>query len=323
MVVPLSAGATGLELGKRVPNFILSSLDGKTVALSDFRRKHVMFLYWRPGQKRSLDALRDFKVLYEKFQSKGVEAVSFVPDSDLDKVNEIVNALEINFPVIRDISRKVFGDYGIRVYPTTLLIDGQRNLAFELPGHAVTFRKVLQLHLRRLLGELDEAGLRDSLGEIKGVKDSDTLSAERKYNLALQMTEAQLFDQAVEAAKGSLESKPDIVKTHILLGFLYLEQKEPELAAREFQRALELEPNSHDAETGLGGAMILQGDIDGAIEILNKATIANPYPQMTYFNLGLAYEQKGDKEMAITMFKKSLEKLIHKKILPSSLSRCK
>jgi tetratricopeptide (TPR) repeat protein len=85
---------------------------------------------------------------------------------------------------------------------------------------------------------------------------------------------------------------------------------------------VELDPNSHDAKTGMGGALILKGDIDKALEALNSAAVANPYPQMTYYELGKAYELKGDKVKSSEMYKKAIEKLIDKKILPSSISKC-
>ena len=43
---------------------------------------------------------------------------------------------------------------------------------------------------------------------------------------------------------------------------------------------------------------------------------------MTYYELGKAYELKGDKDKAIEMYKKAIEKIINKKILPLSVSKC-
>ncbi|MHA2055737.1 MAG: tetratricopeptide repeat protein, partial [Candidatus Hodarchaeales archaeon] len=74
---------------------------------------------------------------------------------------------------------------------------------------------------------------------------------------------------------------------------------------------------------GLGGALILKGDIDRALEILTDATVANPYPQRTYYELGRAYELKGEQDKALEMYKKAIEKIINNKILPSSIFKCK
>ncbi|HDH51188.1 MAG TPA: tetratricopeptide repeat protein [Nitrospirae bacterium] len=155
----------------------------------------------------------------------------------------------------------------------------------------------------------------------KEKKDKSALEAERRYNLALKFTESGLNDQAIDALNKSIEAKSDIAKSYILLGFLLLEDKEADAALDAFNKAIKLEPGSHDAKTGIGGALILKGDLDGAIEILNDAAKANPYPQKTYYELGMAYELKGEKDSAIKMYKKALDKIVKKKILPSSMSK--
>jgi hypothetical protein len=42
---------------------------------------------------------------------------------------------------------------------------------------------------------------------------------------------------------------------------------------------------------------------------------------MTYYELGRAYELKDEKNKALEMYKKALEKIIDKAILPSFISR--
>jgi tetratricopeptide (TPR) repeat protein len=86
---------------------------------------------------------------------------------------------------------------------------------------------------------------------------------------------------------------------------------------------LELDPGSDDAKTGLGAVLIMQGRLDSAIELLNIAVTENPYPEMTYYELGRAYEYKGERDRAIAMYKKATEKFIKNEILPSSISKCK
>src|SRR4030065_996285 len=181
---------------------------------------------------------------------------------------------------------------------------------------------MLEGNLQFILGEIDEAKLKNMLSPHREEQDKSLLEAERRYNLALKFTEDKLFDQDIETAKKSIEAKPDIAKSHILLGFLLLETKEADKAVEEFNKALEIDPNSHDAKTGLGGALILKGDIEKAVKDFTAASVANPYPQMTYFELGKAYELKGEKDKAIEMYKKAMEKIIKKKVLPSSISKC-
>jgi tetratricopeptide (TPR) repeat protein len=93
-------------------------------------------------------------------------------------------------------------------------------------------------------------------------------------------------------------------------------------AIEEFSTALQIAPDSHDAMTGLGATLISKGEIDSAIEILTEASLSNPYPQMTFYELGKAYELIGEEDKSIEMFKKVIDKIVNKSIIPSSISRC-
>jgi tetratricopeptide (TPR) repeat protein len=99
--------------------------------------------------------------------------------------------------------------------------------------------------------------------------------------------------------------------------------KEADKAEEEFTRALEIAPGSRDAQTGLGGVLIMRGELDRAIEVLTDAAEINPNPQMVHYELGRAYELKGEKDRAIGMYKKALSKTLKKHILPSAVFKCK
>ncbi len=317
------AHAISIPVGGMAPDFTLNSIEGKTVSLSKYKGTIVVLIYWETGQIRSLLALEDGQDIFKRFKKKDVQVISLIAEiENQEEIRKILKDYEIDFPALLDSDRQVYGDYGIRVYPSTVIIDKGGKLVYDIPGHAPTYKNTLEGYLRYMLGEIDKKKLKDIIYPHKEVRDKLTLKAERRYNLALKFTDARLINQAIEAVKKSIEAKPDIAKSHILLGFLFLEEKEADKALEEFNKAIELDPRSHDAKTGLGGALILKGDINRAIEILTAVLVANPYPQMTYYELGRAYELKGEKDKSIKMYKKALEKIIKKRILPSLISKC-
>ncbi len=310
------AHAVSINTGEDAPEFILSSVDEQIISLEDFRGKIVVFIYWRPDQKRSHLALQDGKYISGTFGDKGVQVLGLITKHDkMEEVRKIIKDNEIKFPVLMDSYRDVYSDYGIRVYPTTIIIDKSGKVAYSLPGHALTYKITLEAQLKYLLGEIDKEQLKDMISPRKKKIDESALKAERMYNLALKFAESGLFDNAIEAVQKSTEAGPDIAKSYILFGALLLKQKEVDRAIENFSKALELEPSSHNAKTGLGSALILKGDIDGAIKILEEAAIANPYPAKTYFELGKAYELKGDKDKPLELYKKALEKTFKNSVL--------
>lgn len=318
------ADAVSISMGGTAPDFTLGSVEGKSVSLSEYKDKIVVLVYWKPGHKRSLLALEDANDIHGKYQRKGVEVIGLTAEAD--KKDEIIKLLEdkkISFPVLIDSDRNVYGDYGVRVYPSTVVINRDGKLVYDIPGHAVTYKVILEGYIRYLLKEVDEEELKNIISPGKEVKDKSLLEAERRYNLALKFADSNLVDQAIDAAERSLEARPDFMKSHLLLGFLFIEIKEADKAVDEFNKALELNPGSKDAQTGLGSAYNLKGDADKAIEFLTPAIRANPYPQKAYYQLGRAYELKDDKDSAVEMYRKALEKILKKHVLPSSISRCR
>lgn len=318
-----ASNAINISHGQPAPGFSLSSIDGNRISLSEYKGKIVIFIYWRTDHERSLDALKDGAVVLKKFKGKDVQIISAVAESEkIDDVKEILMTNGIEYPVFVDSNRQIYSSYGIRVYPTTVIIDKNGTLAHDIPSHPLTYKRKLEGYVKNLLGEIDENELKEVLSSRKDSKDKASLEALRLYNLALKFTKSGMLDMAIDTAGKSVAAKPDMTKSHILLGFLYLETKEADKALEAFNRAIELDPHSHDALTGKGGALVLKDDTDAAIEILNSAAVANPYPQMTYYELGKAYEAKGDKDKSIEMYKKAIEKIIKKNILPSSVSKC-
>jgi peroxiredoxin len=311
------------EFEGNAPDFTLSSLEDKVVSLSDFKGSIVVLLYWRADQERSLQAVQDLQGLYGKYKDKGLRVIGIIADAAQKKsVIQILRDNAVDFPVLLDSEREVYGAYGVRVYPSTIIIDREGKVAHGIPGHSLTYKVKMGGRLRYMLGEISEHELAEIMSPKKEVKDEALLKAQRRYNLALKFTGTRMYDQAVMMVKQAAMAKPDFIESYILLGFLSLELDETAEAYDAFKRALEIDPGSKDALTGLGSTLILKNDLDGAIDMLTDAVSLNPYPERAYYELGRAYELKGEALKSAEMYKKSLEKVIHKHILPSSMSRC-
>jgi tetratricopeptide (TPR) repeat protein len=57
----------------------------------------------------------------------------------------------------------------------------------------------------------------------------------------------------------------------------------------------------------LGNALLRQGDLDGALDCLQKAAAANPSQLETWFNLGNGFLQKGDLDQAISSYRRAVQ----------------
>jgi tetratricopeptide (TPR) repeat protein len=310
--------------GVTAPDFSLNTIDGKSLSLSDFKDKLIILIYWRPDQDRSLLAIKEGQDIFTRYRDKQVQVLGLIADDvNIDAVHKILNDNKIEYPVFIDSGRQVYGTYGIRVYPMTIIIGKTGKLVYDLPGHSLNYKNALEGHVRHILGEIDDKELQAMVSPHNIHIDQSLLKAHRKYNLALKFVELRFFDQAIGIVEESLEAEKDYAPSHVLLGYLYLHENDSEKAFDEFNIAIKLDSGLHDAKTGLGATLVLQGKPDLAIQLLNKAVAGNPNPEITYYELGKANELKGDMNRALEMYKRSVDKLMENKILPSSVSECK
>ncbi|MDJ0958015.1 MAG: adenylate/guanylate cyclase domain-containing protein [Arenicellales bacterium] len=110
---------------------------------------------------------------------------------------------------------------------------------------------------------------------------------------------------------------------HRLLGWTYLKWNEYDLAAHEFNRALELNPNDAESFDALGAVMLYTGEIKAAIEAQETAFRFSPnQPPRSFVHLGLAYYLAGRYDDTIRTMEQSLGKnpdlVVHHVILAAA-----
>lgn len=78
--------------------------------------------------------MRDWYERYEKqgFTVVGVHSPEFFWEKSLDKVKAAADKLRVRYPIVQDNDFNIWKRYGIRAWPTTLLIDKRGVLRY---GH--------------------------------------------------------------------------------------------------------------------------------------------------------------------------------------------
>ncbi len=150
-----------------------------------------------------------------------------------------------------------------------------------------------------------------------------------------------LYDDAIKLCNEQLEKFPDCAGLYLARGHAYYQKNETALAAADFEKAVELDPNDPEAhhccgvvhfKDGLvdqaiqdytnaielssgfcdayfnrGNALAYAGRFDEAISDYDAAIEINPRHVQAYCNRGLAWLQKRDFEKAIDDFQRALE----------------
>jgi tetratricopeptide (TPR) repeat protein len=114
--------------------------------------------------------------------------------------------------------------------------------------------------------------------------------------------------KAKGAALKAIEIDPLLAEAHISLGQLKI-NTEWDFAGglREFERALELNPEDEEANEYYGINLSFMDRHEEGIAHLKRALQLNPFSPIANMYLGLAYKQAGQADMAIEQFKNTIE----------------
>lgn len=129
------------------PDFTLPSLDGSSVTLSDTRGKYVILNFWATWCGPCRVEMPEFNRYYLNNFHK-VELFAINCSEPPSKVKAFIDQNKYRFPVLLDTKAEVQKLYGVRAYPTTLIIDPEGNILSRRVGSisrpAEYFNKFIQ-----------------------------------------------------------------------------------------------------------------------------------------------------------------------------------
>jgi tetratricopeptide (TPR) repeat protein len=129
------------------------------------------------------------------------------------------------------------------------------------------------------------------------------------FSLGNIYLKAGKLDQALKEYDVALERNPNLPRAHLNKGNVFLRKKEYDKAEEEFHSELEINPNEDKAYNNLSAVYRLQGFYDQAIETAQKAVNLKTYYPEAYMNLALAYKEKRDFEKAKEVLKTGLKNI--------------
>lgn len=83
-------------------------------------------------------------------------------------------------------------------------------------------------------------------------------------------------DEAIACLRAAIKTDPSLDEPHYHLGVAFRLQNQPALAREEFQRALDLNPNSYKAAGNLGALAAQEGKFEKAVRYLRRGLAINP-----------------------------------------------
>lgn len=177
-----------------------------------------------------------------------------------------------------------------------LLPDEQRREAWAWLGAHAMASLSIQL---KVAGEAREAGDLVTAGEALNralVLEPGNLRA--RVEQIRVARDALDYPRAEELALAFIRDHPRYAETHVQLGRIYQLQHRPEDARRQYETALERQPEHPTALRRFAEIKMREGDLEGAVKLLRRALEVAPDQYQAHYLLGQAYTRLGDQGAA-------------------------
>jgi tetratricopeptide (TPR) repeat protein len=246
---------SNVELGATLENPSLPTLEGGRAELLSRKVTASLFVFFRPQQEHSLDALRELESIRRELAGRPVRFVAVVSDSwPADEVRAVVKAAGLEWPVLIDEGDALYGRLGVRLHPVVGVADRALKLVAYEHFRQINFREIVLARLRIALGELKEADMARVLEPEKATSGGPDAEARRYLNLARALWRRKNAPKALEAARRSLEAAPS-AGAWSLQGEILAAGADCQGALAAFEAALKIDPADAVARQGRQGCL--------------------------------------------------------------------
>lgn len=131
------AANEGLNKGESAPDFTLTTLDGKTAKLSDYKGKKVVLNFWAtwcPPCKAEMPHMQNYYEDFADEENVEILAVNLTKGDSADKVEAFVADYGLTFPIPMDEEGIVGDTYQAITIPTSYIIDTSGNIQNKIVG---------------------------------------------------------------------------------------------------------------------------------------------------------------------------------------------
>ncbi|MBI2876948.1 MAG: redoxin domain-containing protein [Candidatus Tectomicrobia bacterium] len=138
-------------------DFRLTTLEGKTLRLSDFGGRVVLVNFWATWCPPCREETPGFIKLHQEYQQQGLVIIGVAEQSPPKKVAQFVTDYQVPYFIGRDEDGSVAQKYGVRALPQSFLFAPDGKLYHKFMGYAP--ENLLRSKLKEILGSPKEGQL--------------------------------------------------------------------------------------------------------------------------------------------------------------------
>jgi tetratricopeptide (TPR) repeat protein len=307
-----------LKQFEKAPEIVLPRL-ASPVERIDLQKldQPTILIFGEPYNRQTLESLVKLKKIVDTIGLPEADLdvfliISHAPDQK--QTAQLLAKENINAEVLLDKNLKAFGDYGVTVLPSVVVIDKQNRIDLALSGAPLSFADMVEdailLASERITRQQFESS-RSATQETVAQKES-AKRAHRLTRLARQLARRNFtalalkrYNEALEIDNTCAEARVGLARCLIKLNLL------PD-AIKELQNILQNNAQDLEANLVMSQIEIIQGG-DGIMKgklRLQQILAVNPdYPEANYL-MGMACEAQGETDHALNYYKKAAKRLL-------------
>jgi Flp pilus assembly protein TadD len=265
----------------------------------------MLLVFLRPGQPQSDETIKLLAPLLKN--RANVQVVGIVSGDEAAVGAAQLDRGQWTAPVVIDTDYDASGKFGVRVWPTVVIVDPKGQQVAHVPGLPVSFSNDVGAYLDFAAGKLDHAGLDKQLANREVVADSTDQKAARHAEVALRLAEKGMKELAQAEVAKALELKPE--NPALLLSLARTDLMTGDVKGAEGLLARVPAGTQSPAEMNVlkGWCAIQGGQWTEAKTLLTDATKLNPNPAEALYLLGRVFEHDGDAMHAAECYRKAFE----------------
>ena len=150
----LFSNFTFLKAVEKAPEFQLTDLNGKQVALKELLKKGPVIIdFWATWCKPCVKSLPEIQKLYQKYKNDSLTIVGINVDGprNRSKVKPFVKSMGLEFPILIDENGEVIQRYRLMSIPSTVIVSSDGNIVKVLKGYRPGDENFLEKEIKELL----------------------------------------------------------------------------------------------------------------------------------------------------------------------------
>ncbi len=305
-LAPADAALRSLQPGMEAPDFSLSTVSGENLSLTQLNGgKLTVLVFWSTWSSKSAAALARMEKLYEHYKGRGLTVIGVnadgqdIPPEKLGEIDRFCKQLNLSYPILVDRDLNVFHAYGVIALPTTIILDKDRLIAYELGGYPLIGSEAMADFVTESMEGRKQPPQADA-------PTRPNTKAVRFFNMGTAaMKTKDGGDSAEQWLRRSVEADPAFILPHLSLGTLYAEQGDSARAEAEFREALARDPANAPALCELAMLLVKEGKGNQGMALFESGRpLYEAYPPCYYY-AAYSYGKSGDLNTAMRLFEES------------------